>query len=80
LVDNGWIFRFIFCPVDEVMNFVNDNKAVIEVDLHMADEDMKEEFTLADRSHLRYKVLLGINVLEKRFLIDPSIKIVNNQK
>ncbi|MBL7056353.1 ATP-dependent zinc protease [Candidatus Woesearchaeota archaeon] len=58
----------------------NKLRPVVEVDLHLADEDMKEEFTLADRSHMRYKVLLGVNVLEKRFLIDPSIKMVDNSK
>ena len=31
-------------------------------------------FTLANRSHLKYKVLIGKNILKKEFLIDPSKK------
>lgn len=34
----------------------------------------KIRFTLADRSHLRYRALIGKNILKKGFLIDPSIK------
>ncbi|MBR9691756.1 hypothetical protein GOV06_03130 [Candidatus Woesearchaeota archaeon] len=32
----------------------------------------KVRFTLADRKHLRYKVLIGKNILKKGFLIDPN--------
>jgi hypothetical protein len=34
---------------------------------------MEEEFTLADRSHMTYPVLIGQNILKKgNFLIDPQ--------
>ena len=35
----------------------------------------KVRFTLADRKHLRYKVLIGKNILKKGFLIDPNKKV-----
>ena len=31
-------------------------------------------FTLADRKHLKYKALIGKNILKRSFLIDPSKK------
>ena len=34
----------------------------------------KVRFTVADRSHLRFKALIGKNILKRNFLIDPSIK------
>lgn len=34
----------------------------------------KIRFTLADRKHLRYKALIGKNILRKGFMIDPSKK------
>ena len=37
---------------------------------------LEEEFTLADRSHMTYRILLGQNILKKgNFLIDPLKKI-----
>ena len=37
---------------------------------------IEEEFTLADRSHMTYRILLGQNILKKgNFLIDPLQKL-----
>ncbi len=33
---------------------------------------MKVHFSIADRAHMKYKVLIGKNILKKGFLIDPS--------
>ncbi len=33
---------------------------------------MNMEFTIADRAHMKYKVLIGQNILKRRFLIDPA--------
>ena len=35
----------------------------------------KVRFTLADRKHLKYKMLIGKNILRKGFLIDPNKQI-----
>ena len=40
----------------------------------IAGKDMNAEFTLADRKLMRYKALIGQNILKKGFLIDPSKK------
>lgn len=40
----------------------------------LAGRKFKMNFTIADRAHLKYKVLIGQNVLRKNFLIDASKK------
>ncbi len=46
-------------------------RPVIEARIKIKDKVINEKFTLADRAHMRYKVLIGQNVLKKGFLIDP---------
>ena len=45
---------------------------VIKVRLQIGDEEYEEDFTLADRSRMNFPVLLGRNILEQNFLIDPK--------
>ncbi len=52
----------------------NKVRPVIEADIELADKRMKEEFTLADRWHMRYRILIGQNVLRHGYLIDASLK------
>ena len=40
----------------------------------MGDEIIDAEFTLNDRSKFEYQVLIGRNILNGRFIIDPSIE------
>ena len=47
-------------------------RPVIEVEIEIAKKKIKAEFTLADRDHMKYKVLIGQNILKKDFLIDAS--------
>lgn len=49
----------------------NKLRPVINVKLKLAGKDLKARFTIADRTHMRYKVLIGQNILKKGFLIDP---------
>jgi len=49
-------------------------RPVIKIDIELKGKRMKEEFTLADRKHLKYKVLIGQNILKKGFLVDASVK------
>ncbi|MBN2141880.1 ATP-dependent zinc protease, partial [Candidatus Woesearchaeota archaeon] len=37
-------------------------------------KEIESKFTLADRSHMKYPVLIGQNILRKNFLIDPVIR------
>jgi len=48
-------------------------RPVIEAEIEIKDRKLKVLFTLADRGHMKYKVLIGQNVLKDGFLIDPSI-------
>jgi len=54
-------------------------RPVVIATIEIAGKKIKEEFTLADRGHMKYPVLIGVNVLKKgSFLVDPSKK-TNNQ-
>lgn len=47
-------------------------RGVVKQRLIIAKRRMNMEFTLADRSHMKYKLLIGQNILKRRFLIDPE--------
>ena len=47
-------------------------RPVIEATIVIQDNEVTEKFTLADREHMKYKVLVGQNVLRNGFLIDPE--------
>ena len=51
----------------------NKLRPVIEVEILLAGIKIKSEFTLADRTQMKYPVLVGVNVLKHGFLVDPSI-------
>lgn len=46
-------------------------RPVIETEITVGGTHVKEKFNMADRSHMRYPVLIGQNILRKGFLIDP---------
>jgi len=50
------------------------HRSVVLLELSIGGEIIETEATLADRAHLKYPLLLGVNVLKKGFLIDPSKK------
>lgn len=47
-------------------------RPIISSNVLFAGKEMKVHFSIADRSHMKYKVLIGRNILKKGFLIDPS--------
>jgi len=48
-------------------------RPVITANIKLAGKTLKSEFTIADRSHMKYRVLVGQNILkEGKFLIDPN--------
>ena len=49
-------------------------RPMIDVEITIAKKKIKEKFTLADRSHMKFPVLIGQNILDKGFLIDPNRK------
>ena len=46
-------------------------RAVINATIILAGKEIKSEFTLADRSKMKYSILIGQNILSEGFLIDP---------
>lgn len=54
----------------------NSLRPVIMVDLEIKGIPISEEFTVADRSHMKYSLLIGQNILKRHnFLIDPCVDI-----
>jgi len=49
-------------------------RPIVEVEVILAEKNMKELFSIVDRSHMKYPVLIGQNILKNGFLIDPSKK------
>ena len=47
-------------------------RPIIEATIELADKVIKSEFTLADRAHMKYSILIGQNILKHGYLIDPS--------
>ena len=47
-------------------------RPIIEATIELAGRKIKSEFTLADRAHMKYRVLIGQNILKDGFLIDPT--------
>ncbi len=52
----------------------NSLRPMARLKLEIAGIKMHSKFTLSDRKHMKYCVLIGQNVLKKKFLIDPSKK------
>ncbi len=50
-------------------------RKVIKVKIQIKDKILERKFTLADRSHMTYQILIGQNILKNgNFLIDPNLK------
>lgn len=47
-------------------------RAIVLAKVSIAGEVMEAEFTLADRTHMKYQVLIGQNILKKGFMIDAT--------
>lgn len=53
-------------------------RPVVHAKVVILDKELEGDFTLADRSHMTYPVLIGQNILRKgRFLVDPLKKEQN---
>lgn len=51
----------------------SSERPVIRCKIRIAGLEIEPEFTIADRSHMKYKILIGQNILKKgNFLIDPN--------
>jgi hypothetical protein len=45
-------------------------RAVIKTSIKIKNRKLTASFNLADRGHMKYKILIGRNILKKGFLID----------
>jgi len=50
------------------------SRALIKVPFKIKNRKMNFKFNIMDRKDMKYKVLIGQNILKKNFLIDPSKK------
>lgn len=48
-------------------------RPVINAKVRIHDKEIETQFTITDRSHMKYKMLIGQNILKNGFLIDCSI-------
>ncbi len=53
----------------------NRRRPVVKEILKIKGRVMHTKFTIADRTQMKYRVLIGMNVLNRGFLIDPSKKV-----
>lgn len=49
-------------------------RKIVDGHIIIAGKDILEHFTIANRSNMKYQVLIGRNVLRRGFLIDPNKK------
>lgn len=47
-------------------------RPVVEVKMEIAGEEFEAEANIADRSHMKYPVLIGRNILYGKFVVDVS--------
>lgn len=47
-------------------------RPVVEADIVLKGKTVKTAFTVADRANMKYKVLIGRNILKEGFLIDVT--------
>jgi len=58
-----------------------DKRPIISVDISIRDLKCTEEFTISDRKNLKYKILIGKDIMRKeRFLVDPLIGVDQEQQ
>ncbi len=50
-------------------------RPLIKARMIIHEKEIEANFTLANRTHLKYPVLIGRNILKKGFLIDPDLKV-----
>ena len=50
-----------------------ETRPIIEAEIKIKNQIIKSKFTVAQREHMTYKVLIGQNIMKKqKFLIDPT--------
>ena len=52
----------------------HEERYVVNMSIKMGDEVIKSDFTLAKRDKFNYQVLIGRNIINGRFIIDPTLE------
>ncbi|MBN1792948.1 ATP-dependent zinc protease [Candidatus Woesearchaeota archaeon] len=55
-------------------------RPVVQSEIEIGGKKILAKFTLADRGHMRYLVLIGQNILKKDFLVDPGTRADSAKK
>jgi hypothetical protein len=75
-IDSKLVYHLKLGPVISVKKINSAHgtslRPIIETSIILKRRKIKSLFTVADRSHMKYKILIGRNVLRQGFLIDPS--------
>ncbi len=56
------------------------HRSLVEVDIELCRKKVKAKFTLQSRKEMKFKVLIGQNVLIHNFIIDPQKNILIKHK
>jgi len=46
---------------------------LVKATIKIGKSEMDTEFSVADRTHMKYRLLIGQNIIKEGFIIDPSI-------
>jgi hypothetical protein len=62
--------EFIISRISDVKssNGISQKRYFIHLNIKIGNQYLKEEFSLSNRKNMEYKVLIGRNILKKRFL------------
>ncbi|MGM5480605.1 MAG: RimK/LysX family protein [Nanobdellota archaeon] len=55
-------------------------RKIVRLKIRIGEKTVTTKFTVADRSQLKYPILIGRNILRKGFLIDPTKKSSGNKQ
>ncbi len=74
---NGEVHHFEK-PIKRRTNIVrigeHEERYVVNMSIKMGEETIKSDFTLAQRDKFSYQVLIGRNIINGRFIIDPALE------
>lgn len=70
---NAFVFKKYKVREVKSSNGIVSQRYSVKTKVKMADKTYKIEFTLNNRSSMRYPILLGRKFLNKKFLVDPSV-------
>lgn len=78
-VDIRLASELLLGPITKTKSVISSHgrslRPIVPIKIDMAGVQVEGDFTLYNRSHMTYPVLIGRNILEQGFLIDPSMNL-----